>query len=168
MPENESGEVIITESEYRNDPAFDEEMYFSRIAKHFFNQFLELKIKLDRGDLAPPPDDKAHEKEVRQYKKVIDELRKAAADLAAENRRFEEELAVQAELNTDLRRQLNEALINLGQAQEKLSGLGLVRNDVRRMEREGYNFLELMSDESRKAFESMMKGIPYGGTKDTE
>lgn len=138
-----------------NDSDYDE------IARRFFNQFLELKAAIASGKAAVP---KNYAKEIAQYEKANDALKSAAATLAKQNAALEDEAEQLEASNSDLRRRLNEATINLGLAQEKLAGLGRV--DPARPGRTGYSFTEHMSDESKRAFETLMKEIPYRGTKE--
>lgn len=139
-----------------NDSEYDE------IARRFFNQFLELKVAIASGKAAVP---KNYAKTIAQYEKANDALKSAAATLAKQNAALEDETEQLERAVSDLRRQLNEATINLGLAQEKLAGLGVHRPGEPR--RTGYSFTEHMSDESKRAFETLMKEIPYRGTKDT-
>jgi chromosome segregation ATPase len=155
-----SGEVIITDSEKHNDdPAWMEEREYRRIACHFFNQFLELKLALDQGTVTKPVN---YEKELRQYKRAAEEFKTAAANLAKDVKRLEDELLRSEEEVVQARGQVNELLITVASLREKLSGLGIVRREE---ERSGYRFTEHMSPESRRAFESLMKEVPYGGSK---
>jgi chromosome segregation ATPase len=136
---------------------------YDEIARRFFNQFLELKTAINSGTTRVP---KNYDKEVAQYRRANEELRKAAADLAEQNIALEKEIGQLEQRESELRRQLNEATINLGLAQEKLSGLGVHRPGELR--RTGYSFTEHMSEESKRAFETLMKEIPHRGTKDNE
>lgn len=134
------------------DSPYDNE--YNRIAVHFFNQFLELKVALDTGQKAKP---KNYDKEVRDYEKALAELKAAASDLAARNRELEEALDLADCREQKLRGTVNELTINLGLAQEKLAGLGHVRETFDRV---GYKLTELMSDDSRRELEKLLKEIP--------
>jgi uncharacterized phage infection (PIP) family protein YhgE len=136
---------------------------YDEIARRFFNQFLELKAAIASGATKVP---KNYDKEVAQYRKANEELKRAAADLAKQNAALEDEVVGLADMSADLRRRLNETTINLGLAQEKLAGLGRV--DPTQSRRVGYSFTEHMSDESKRAFETLMKEIPCGRNKEDQ
>lgn len=130
---------------------------YDQIARRFFNEFLDMKIALNKGEMTKPKD---YDKELAAYKKANEKLRGAAADLADENKKLEEALALADERERDLRRQLNEAVVNLGRLQEKVAGLGLARQ---KLDAEGYPFREHMSEESRKLFDQLMREVPRPG-----
>ena len=138
----------------------DPEDEFQRIAVHFFLQFLELKVMLDRGDLQKP---KRYDREIAQYKKAAEQFKKAAQDMAERNGQLEDELAAAEERAMLVHGQLNEALVNLGRLQAKVKDLGLMKEEV---ESKGYKFTELMSEDSKRRWNAMMKEIPYKGTHD--
>lgn len=160
-----SGEVIVTDAEWSDDPARAEARAYNAIARAFFNQFLEWKVAHAEGRLEKPQD---YDKEIRQYKRVNETLKKAVNDARDEIVRLEDLLARGDEELSALRERVNSLIIELGLAQEKLSGLGLVRADTERLRREGYNFRELMSPESQQEWDKLMKEIPYQGKKDTD
>lgn len=137
----------------------DDDRYFAEVAKHFFNQFLEMKVLIDQGKIDKP---RNWDKEMEGYKKANAALKKSCQDLAERNAQLEEELATAEEKAEGLHGQLNEALINLGRLQQKIGDLGIIRQEV---ERQGYPFVELMSEESRRQWESMMKEVPYRGPR---
>lgn len=130
---------------------------YDEIARRFFNQFLELKLELNSGAAVKP---RNWDKEEAHYKTVIAKLKSAAQEFAEDNQRIEEALALAEDEKADLRRQLNESTVNLGLAMEKLSGLGVVRQEA---ERTGYSFVEHMSGESKRAWEQIMQEIPRPG-----
>ncbi len=163
-----SGEVIVTESEWSgDDPSRAETRAYNAIARSFFNQFLEWKIAYDEGKLGKPEN---YDKEVKQYKRLNETLKKSVQDAKDELARMEEALAIADEERTALREKVNALIIELGMAQEKIRGLGLVRTDMDRLERQGHNFRSLMSPDSQRAWDQLARdisAIPYGGTKDT-
>src|ERR1044072_8833604 len=90
-----SGEVVITDEELHNeDSRWKEEREYTRIARHFFAMFLEMKAQYERGELRPP---KNYEKETAGYKKVIEKLKEAVRESTADATRFEEALALAEE-----------------------------------------------------------------------
>lgn len=121
---------------------------YTEIARRFFNEFLELKLQLDTGQL----DRRDWSKEIDGYRRLNMELKKAASDLAEQNMLLSNDLGRLEDEKAELRRQLNQAIINLGRLQEKLGKVT--------PEREGYSFVEHMSDESRRAWESLMQELP--------
>lgn len=104
-----SGEVIITEEEAgKADP-------YTRVARQFFSQFLELLTQMQDGQLVTP-DRQAHaekeaEKEVRRWRKANEELKRAAQDLAGQVTTLEVEVDRLTTENENLRGQLNEAIL---------------------------------------------------------
>jgi chromosome segregation ATPase len=135
----------------------DSESFYTEVAKRFFNQFLEMKVRMENGELRQPD---GWERELRQYKSAIKELKMASQDLVAENDRLSEQLAIAESELAELRASYNQTVIDMGRLQEKLKGLGLVRTEA---ERVGYSFVEHMSEESRRAWETLMKEIPRPG-----
>jgi chromosome segregation ATPase len=135
----------------------DSESFYAEVAKRFFNQFLEMKVRMENGELRQPD---GWERELRQYKSAIKELKMASQDLVAENDRLSEQLAIAESELAELRASYNQTVIDMGRLQEKLKGLGLVRTEA---ERVGYSFVEHMSEESRRAWETLMKEIPRPG-----
>jgi chromosome segregation ATPase len=127
---------------------------FTEIARRFFNEFLDLKVQLDAGKL----DRKDWSKEIDGYRKMISELKKAASDFAEQNVLLEDQIGRLEEEKAELRRHLNEAIMNLGRLQEKVEALGIADK-----QRVGYSFSELMDEDSRRLFESLMKELPRSG-----
>ena len=130
---------------------------YDRIARRFFNEFLELKVQLDSGKLSKPMN---YDKELAKWKKAAEQFKEAASHLSTQVVGLEDEIAKGAEELQRVRCQLNEALSALAAAKEKLEGLGVVKKET---EREGYSFLEHMGPDSRRAWEQIMREIPRPG-----
>jgi len=155
-----SGEVIITDTElHGDDPAWREERMYTEIARRFFAQFLALKTEVAEGRLYP---NREHEKELAGYRKMNEQLKKSIKDYIEQVEKAEESLALADEENKALQARVNALIIEVGMAQEKLQSLGLVSRDVEK--KTGVPFRELMSEESRREWDRLMKEIPRPGT----
>ena len=132
---------------------------YDAIARRFFNEFLQLKLMLDAGSLSKP---KNYDKELAQYKKAAEQFKTAAQDLAKENGKLEEALALAEEQLTAEKGRVNELLIAIAALKERGSATPPDRRET------GYSFVEHMDEESRRVWDSLMRQIPYRGTKDTE
>lgn len=130
-------------------PGQDPEYIYTEIARRFFNEFLEWRLQ--KGDYVSP---EKHDKALAQYKKANRDLRTAAADLSNENDRLSAVVAEQEAAITELRRQLNEAIVKsrLGERMVKAS-----RN---------VPFDQLMSEETFKDWQQLMRDIPRGDQRD--
>jgi chromosome segregation ATPase len=154
-----SGEVVITDEELHNEDArWKEEREYTRIARHFFAMFLEMKAQYERGELQPP---KNYEKEKAQYEKLIVKLKEAVNDSTNDATRFEEALALAEDEKVKLRARINELTIENGRLMEKLQGLG--RTTPRDpSDQSVYSLRELLSEQSRQELDRLMKEIPRG------
>lgn len=150
-----SGEVIITDAErHHDDSRWQQGREYDEIARRFFAMFLEMKVQLEDGDLHPP---EGWEKEQRQYRKIIEKLKEAVRETTTDSARFEESLALAEEANTKLRDRVNELVLENGILLRRLEGFLKKHDEV---ERVGYSLMELMSPESRREFEKLMKEVP--------
>lgn len=104
-----SGEVIITEEE-----AGKADIY-TRVARQFFAQFLELRAAIQQGDLVTPEQADQIErdsiKEIRRWRKANEELKRAAQDLANQISTLELEVDRLTVENETIRGQLNESIL---------------------------------------------------------
>jgi multidrug resistance efflux pump len=97
---------------------------YLEVARRFFNEFLELKVSLDREGAVPA---KTQEKERAKYEKELKKwqdankvLKDTAQALVADNERLEEEVARLEVERDNIRRELNEALIRQSDVARKL------------------------------------------------
>lgn len=102
----------------------DETDPYLEVARRFFNEFLELKVSLDREGAVPSRvQDKErakYEKELEKWKKANRELARSAEDLMKDNERLENEVARLEVERDNLRRQLNEHLMRQSDMARKL------------------------------------------------
>ena len=155
-----SGEIVLTDREWSGDDLSDSDYFYTEVAKRFFALFLEMKQERQDGVMT----EREVDKELARYKKAIKQMKEAAEEIAAENSRLSEALALAENDLTELRAKYNEAIMDMGRLQEKLKGLGLVQQ--REQASVGYSFVEHMSEESRRTWEQIMREIPRPGGAD--
>ena len=127
---------------------------YDEIARRFFAQFLELKVQFEDGQLHPS---KEIQKDIAQYRKLNEKLKEAVNETTAEATRFEEALALAEEEKVALQARVNELIIENGMLLQKLQGLGRIDYHAKK---EGVPFTELMSEESRREWDRIMREIP--------
>lgn len=145
-----SGEIIVTAEEIGKRDVFTE------IARRFFTEFLELKLQLeDQGAVTPEQQikfRKSAEKELERWRKANEELKRAANDLAADNKRLAAELDNVEGENRKLRLELNEAIMRLEELRR--------RHNIPQAQVGDYPLTQHMSERAFREWERIMREMP--------
>jgi chromosome segregation ATPase len=97
---------------------------YLEVARRFFNEFIELKLELDRNGAVTAEVQKKerarYEKELKKWQEANEALKSAAAAFAKDNERLEAELAASLAQVDDLKRQINELHMRNNETARKL------------------------------------------------
>lgn len=126
----------------------DEHDAYLEVARRFFNEFLELKVSLDRDGAVPHKTQEKerakYEKELRKWMEANKVLKDAAAQLMKENERLEEEFARMEVERDNLRRQVNEHLMRQSDVARKLHDYPLTEHMTDLAYKEWQDIVRLM------------------------
>lgn len=127
----------------------DEPDPYLEVARRFFNEFLELKVDLDRQGAVTQEVQKKErarfDKEMAKWKDANELLKSRAQAFANDNERLEAELAEVMAERDDLRRQVNEHLMRNNETARRLHEYPLDQNMSDRAFAEWQDIIKMMS-----------------------
>lgn len=124
---------------------------YLEVARRFFNEFLQLKIELDRqGAVTQKVQQKErerYERDLKKWKDANEALKGAAANLVAENERLEGQVLSLTSERDNLQRKLNEERMHSNETARKLREYPLDQH---------------MSEAAFREWQKIMQSIPLG------
>jgi len=127
----------------------DETDPYLEVARRFFNEFLELKVSLDREGAIPAKTQEKersrYERELRKWMDANKVLKETAQSLVADNERLEEEVAKLEVERDNLRMRLNEQLMRSNDVARKLHDYPLTEHMTEEAYQQWQEIVRLMA-----------------------
>jgi len=121
---------------------------FTEVARRFFNEFLEMKVGLDKSGAVPrqqqEKEQKKYEKEIAKWEAANKVLRESAQDLMQSNEQLVDEVAQLEVQVADLRLKLNEQLMNQPEIHRRVRDFPLTEHMSERAYQEWCEIRKLM------------------------